>query len=205
MVRPGKRCWTESRELEEFRSPVDGGGELQEWESVSSTPFHNATTDVVAKLSTHHYCCVVLPDFGVSGFLPPGVHLATWVEIERVLGWNPWRRQLLVGLRQAAHALFTAGCQTLWIDGSFVSTKDDPADYDGCWDVAGVQVALLDPVLLDFSNRRRGQKAKYGGELFPSLNLEAISGLPFLEFFQLDHRTGDAKGILALELRGFRP
>jgi hypothetical protein len=154
---------------------------------------------------TQRYCCVVLPDFDSSGFLPPGVHMASWAEIEARLGGNAWRKQLLVGLREAARSLAGAGCTMLWIDGSFVSSKESPSDFDGCWDAVGVRAAFLDPVLLDFSHRRQAQKAKYGGELFPSLHIEAISGLPFLEFFQIDQHTGNVKGIVSLELSGFTP
>ncbi len=59
----------------------------------------------------------------------------------------------------------------------------------------------LDLVLLDFTNRRAAQKAKYGGELFPSVGLADPAGNTFLEFFQLDKRSGEAKGIIAIELR----
>jgi len=59
----------------------------------------------------------------------------------------------------------------------------------------------LDPILLDFTNRRAAQEAKYGGELFPSLQRADPAGNTFLEFFQIDKRTGEAKGIVALDLK----
>lgn len=57
----------------------------------------------------------------------------------------------------------------------------------------------LDPVLLDFSNKRAAQKAKYGGELFISSFIADAQGRTFLDFFQED-RNGNPKGIVEVHL-----
>ena len=80
------------------------------------------------------------------------------------------------------------------------TTKELPNDFDGCWSIEGVDADLLDPVLLDFSNGRAAQKAKYGGELFPAELIEGGSGKSWLDFFQQD-RTGKPKGIVGIRLR----
>jgi hypothetical protein len=90
-----------------------------------------------------------------------------------------------------------------YINGSFVTAKDEPGDFDGCWEVANVDSRLLDPVLLDFSDRRRAQKAKFGGELFPAELPADPAGTRFLDYFQQDKITGASKGIVALELKDF--
>ncbi len=59
---------------------------------------------------------------------------------------------------------------------------------------------FLDPVFFDQRSNRAAQKAKYGGEFFPSLFPAAV-GYTFLQFFQVDKRTGDAKGIVAIDPR----
>jgi hypothetical protein len=102
-------------------------------------------------------------------------------------------------LRRALDALRRAGCRTVYIDGSFVAAKGRPNDFDGCWAVAGVDPDLLDPVLLDFSNGRAAQKAKYGGELFPAEAPEGISGRVFVDFFCHD-AEGRPRGILQISL-----
>ncbi len=104
-------------------------------------------------------------------------------------------------------ALRDAGCRLTYVDGSFVTAKKEPGDFHACWSMAGVNPDLLDPVLLDFSNRRAAQKATYGGELFPADLPEGASGRTFLEFFQTDRDTGAAKGIVSLDLsaQGFQP
>lgn len=139
-----------------------------------------------------------------SGNLPPDVHEADWGEFEQRYGRNRHRRALLRGLRAALDALGAAGCHRAYVDGSFVSAAERPADFDGCWEVTGVDVDRLDPVLLDFAHRRAAQKSKYGGELF-SAEVEADPfGRRFLEFFQRDKNSGRPKGIIAMELGGLR-
>ena len=116
-------------------------------------------------------------------------------------GNNPWRQQLVAGLGRALANLKQAGCQTVYIDGSFVTRKAFPQDYDACWEESGVDLSRLDRVFLIFNDGRVQQKAKYRGEFFPASVTDAPSGLAFLAFFQTDRR-GKAKGIVALDLRG---
>jgi hypothetical protein len=146
----------------------------------------------------------MIPDLDADGNLPPGIHLVSWPELEAHCGRNPHRRRLLSGLRRALEVLKAVGCRTAYVDGSFVTNKDVPPDFDGCWERAGMDLLKLkamDPVLLMFVNRRAAQKAKYFGELFPADSVAAGSGLTFLNFFQRDKDTGRAKGILAVDLR----
>lgn len=137
-----------------------------------------------------------------KGKLPPGVHAASWEELVTTFGNTPWRRDLLTGLRAGLTSLRAAGCLTVYIDGSFVTGKDIPGDFDACWDIAGVDPTLLAPVLLTFADGRAAQKAKYLGEFFPSVADANPEGDAFLDFFQIDKETGEPKGIIALELGG---
>ena len=57
-------------------------------------------------------------------------------------------------------SLRLAGCRTVYIDGSFVTNKEIPNDFDACWEEAGVAPELLDPVLLRFDAGRAEQKAR---------------------------------------------
>ena len=109
-----------------------------------------------------------------------------------------WRRRLLDGLAEAIDLLASAGCRTLWLNGSFVTAKDEPGDFDACWDTDGVDLDVLDPVLMDLSDRRSAQKARFGGELFPNVT-ETQSGLSFAEFFQ-NERDTSRKGIVVIHL-----
>jgi hypothetical protein len=141
----------------------------------------------------------MIPPPDHSGHLPPGVHWATWDEFAARFGTTPWRLELLAGLHRAATSLRSAGCRTLYVDGSFITTKKHPGDYDGCWDPTGVEFDQLDPTLLKFEPPRAAQKAKFLGELFPS----TANADPFSAFFLFFQRTrnGQQKGIVALDLR----
>lgn len=96
----------------------------------------------------------------LTGNLPPGVHDATWDELVDAFGFNRRRAELLQGLREALESLAQAGCKRAYIDGSFVTAKERPGDFDGCWETAGVDPTLLHPELLDFREARAAQKAK---------------------------------------------
>ena len=152
--------------------------------------------------ATQCYRCVMIPRFDVDGPLPPGIHRANWDEVALRFGNNPWRQQLLAGLRMAMESLRRAGCQTVYIDGSFVTDKEIPNDFDACWEEAGVAPELLDPVLLRFDAGRVAQKARYLGELFPASIGATADGISFCEFFQMDRETGRPKGIVAMDLGG---
>ena len=131
--------------------------------------------------------------------LPPGDHLATLAETVAVFGKNPKRRALCDGLVRAAKDLATAGCGTLIVDGSFVTAKPEPGDFDAMWDPAGVSRSQLDPVFLDFKNKRANQKAKYGGEFFP-FGAQAAPGVSFESFFRRERYSGKEKGLLVIDL-----
>jgi len=137
-----------------------------------------------------------------TGNLPSGVHEATWDEFLARYGYTPHRLALLAGLKFALDALRVAGCRWVYIDGSFVTAKEAPGDFDGCWDADGADLNLLDPVLLTFENRRAAQKAKFRGELLPATAAADKFGTRFLEFFKRDKLTGEQKGIVAIDLEG---
>lgn len=147
----------------------------------------------------------MIPPFDELGRLPPGVHVATWEEIVDRFGSTAWRKRLLAGLREALLSLQAAGCALVYIDGSFVTAKTIPGDFDACWELDDVDPDALDPVLLDFDNKRARQKARFGGELFPAGWGADSNGTPFVQFFQVDKVTGDAKGIIAINLKGWKP
>lgn len=132
--------------------------------------------------------------------LPPGVHFATLAEVEARFASNARRRAQFKGLIAALTNLRGAGCQRAFLDGSFVTAKPLPGDYDACWDPKGVNPTFLDPVLLTFENNRAAQKAKYLGELFPSTIPADAAGTIFVEFFQVDRFTGAQKGIVWIDL-----
>jgi len=130
--------------------------------------------------------------------LPPGEHLATIDEIQFRYAINSRRHELFAGLKRGLDNLFAAGCRQVFLDGSYVTAKPFPNDYELCWDSVFVDPDILDPVFLDFDQLRLAQKEKYLGEYFPTIMTEAFSGKPFVDFFQTDRESGQKKGIIKL-------
>lgn len=133
-----------------------------------------------------------------TGYLPPGVHCANWCDVASHFGGNSHRAQLMGCLLAACRNLAAAGCFELLLDGSFVTEKALPGDYDAAWETAGVDPGRLDPVLLDFSNRRAAMRAKYLGDLFPA-SAFAAPGVLYRDFFRTD-RNGVEKGVVLIDL-----
>jgi hypothetical protein len=143
----------------------------------------------------------MIPEFDERGSLPPGIHHATWTEIVTRYATSVRRRELLDGLLDALRSLKAAGCATAYIDGSLVTSKNTPGDFDACWDSGGVVLSRLDSELVDFSDDRAAQKARYGGELYPADWSADADGTTYLDFFQRD-RLKQPKGIIAIALTG---
>ena len=145
----------------------------------------------------------MIPDFvdigGPWRVLPPGVHDATLEEVEARFTTTDGRKRIFSGFRSGVMALHRAGCHKVYLDGSFVTEKPIPGDFDACWDPIGVDAAKLDSIFLDFSDGRRNQKKRFCGEFFPASLL--VDGTHrFLDFFQTDRHTGKVKGIIRIYL-----
>jgi len=140
-----------------------------------------------------------IPNLNEYGELPAGEHPTTLEQIKNIFGQHSDQRQKLMrGLLEAVKNLKAAGVRKVWIDGSFVTSKEEPNDIDGCWEYnTSVDLQKIDSVFLMRS--RALMKEKYGVEFFPSSILEGASGLPFPRFFQIN-REGEAKGILVVSL-----
>jgi hypothetical protein len=146
--------------------------------------------------------------FDDCGLLPPGIHLVSWAEFVGFFGTSAHRLRLVAGLHRGLQALKLAGCRTVFVDGSFVTAKEVPGDFDCCWDGSGVDALMLyaiDPVFFDFRNKRAAQKAAFGGEFFPAQGKETLTGKTWLEFFQIDKETGVAKGVIAIDVQAIVP
>ena len=121
-----------------------------------------------------------------------------WTNFSDHFGFNGHRSRLLLGLLAALKNLAAAGCHSVLLNGSFVSNKELPEDYDGVWYTMGVNEDLLDPVLLDFRPPRYAMKSKYQGELFPA-GIMAAPGVTYENFFKTD-RNNIPKGIVHIDL-----
>lgn len=143
----------------------------------------------------------MIPDFDCVGNLPEGTHEANWDEIEERYGHNVHRREQLDGLKDALSQLKEVGCKVVYLDGSFVTEKEFPNDYDCLWDMRGANLDNLD--IIFHPDNRNAQKFELKGEFIPSHSIEADSNTPFLDFFQTDIETQRKKGIIKINLEEF--
>ena len=127
--------------------------------------------------------------------LPVGIHSAALSEIRVRFATNSHRTKLFTGFADGVAALRRAGCTSIYLDGSYVTDKAIPGDFDACWSPEGVSVSALDPVFLELSHPRTAQKTRFHGEFFPS-SFIADGVNPFIDFFQVDRHRGEPKGII---------
>lgn len=135
-----------------------------------------------------------IPEFNTSGNLPSGVHWTKWEVFIKRYGYSSHRIKLISGLKLGISNLKDVGCKVIYIDGSFITSKERPNDFDVCYEESDINSSLLKvkyPELIDFKNKRKSQKDKYFGEFFP---------MDLFDFFQRDKITNELKGIIGIKL-----
>ncbi|MHC4646018.1 MAG: DUF6932 family protein [Planctomycetota bacterium] len=156
----------------------------------------------MTKYQHNNIVVYMIPSFvdigGLWKVLPPGVHDATVEEVETRFASSDHRKCLFAGFKEGVTALLKAGCHKIFLDGSFITEKPIPGDFDVCWDPIGVDDTKLDPVFSDFNHKRKKQRERFHGEFFPT-HLLADGKHVFLDFFQMDKDTGNAKGIIRIK------
>lgn len=74
-----------------------------------------------------------LPEFTDIGYLPPGLHIASWREFAERYGTNKGRQSRINTTLVMLNLLKQGGATTARIGGSFVTAKDAPTDIDIYW------------------------------------------------------------------------
>jgi hypothetical protein len=145
---------------------------------------------------------VAIPPFREDGWLPIGHHQATWEEVTTRFGGLPGgRRAFLTGklleLRDALRSLGVTGW--LLLDGSYISAKEEPGDFDvlliGPSDIQAMKDA--DPrlaFLLDAENAE-----KIGGYSLFYIPSDSSALATLSTFWDLS-KEGIAKGIVQVQL-----
>jgi hypothetical protein len=128
-----------------------------------------------------------IPPFNELGYLPSGIYEIAWTELIERFATNPRRLRLATGLANALRKLAIAGCRRVLIGGSFVTNKEHPNDFDGCYESFGLDLDILDPLFLE---NVESQMEVFGGTLFSPSSYEG--------FFQTD-REGRPKGVIVLD------
>ena len=133
--------------------------------------------------------------------LKQGEHGTTWIEFSKLSGFTRRRRKIIRRMRPMLLHMRDVGCKFVNIDGSFVTSKINPNDFDGTLDPEGVDITKLDPIIKN--EDKFSMKEKYFGELYRQNTIEAGTGNSFDEFFQVD-RFNNSKGVVIIDLVRFR-
>lgn len=138
-----------------------------------------------------------------DGTLMPGIYPSSWADFARTHSQSKQRKRLIAGLYRLVEILSSSGCRTIYLGGSLVTKKRNPADFDACFDATAVDLESLrrlEPALLhDFEQDTTTLRHRYGGTMEPIVVFPP-TGTTILEFFQFDTRTGRPKGVLAIKL-----
>jgi len=75
----------------------------------------------------------MIPNFNKHGLLPKGIHKATIEEIKHKFGSSSAKRkELFIGFQKLIQLLYNQkrSIKSFLLDGSFVTNKESPGDYD---------------------------------------------------------------------------
>ncbi len=147
-------------------------------------------------VATQRYDWVVIPEFDENGNLPEGVHDATVEEVRARFAYNPTRQKLFDAFLEV---LQSSKSPEVHLDGSFITTKEEPRDYDMCWESTGVEPT---GELREFLKLREQRKERYLGDIFLRMPQPPYF-YDHVEHWQSDSRQEDVvKGIIRISLGG---
>jgi hypothetical protein len=140
----------------------------------------------------------VIPEFDDNGNLPPGVHEATVKDVEQRFAYNTKRKVLFARLFEVCEILGGANCPRLYLDGSFITKKEEPNDYDLCYEWEGM---VHTSEFEQFLRNRKTAKERYLGDIFIRMPQPPYY-FDHVEDWQTDSRQDDVvKGIIQISLR----
>jgi hypothetical protein len=128
-----------------------------------------------------------LPDFRDDGWLPEGRHNTNWEELERRFAGEPsskraavWGNLILWRDRMRQHNI----TGELLIDGSFISDKEAPGDFDAIFiGDEGIELLLIQDIEARLLLNYQVVKEYYGGDL---LFFSKSAVLKFPELCRID-------------------
>jgi hypothetical protein len=132
-----------------------------------------------------------------------GILLKAWDEFIKVFGYNERRRDIIEGLKLAISELEECGCSKIYINGSFVTKKRNPGDFDACWRDIGENIdkkKMMGKFATLFAGTKEMQHFRYKGDMRPAFDFANLDKC-YLEFFQIDKYDKSVKGIIELEIK----
>src|SRR5262249_26758489 len=132
-----------------------------------------------------------------TGYLPGGDHPAKWSEFEERFTGNIRRRELLQDLHRVVKKLRDFGATRIWIDGTFVTSKERPGDVDVLYELPPGQ--LPDGSWGDLHPaRQKALKKQYRIDLWRHPAPQGVTRRPLHDVWATD-RDDVPKGMILLE------
>ena len=135
--------------------------------------------------------------FNTKGYLHETIPLS-YEELKYYFGTNPRRMDQINNALQFFRIFHTCGCQTVFIDGSFVTKKKYPEDIDLCFDMTSVSNEKMEEVFPQFFDPNEIGKIRRNS-LCHIFHFSATDTRLF-DLFQYD-RDGNFKGFVKLNLK----
>ena len=143
-----------------------------------------------------------VPELNQNGLLPPGVHDCTLEDIECFFVGNAHRRRLFQNLvtclEQEVRPLFV---QAIFVNGSFVTDKDEPEDIDIVLDLRGATDEEKWRGLTFMNDKQRRLLHNYNVHFW--INFDTAKSPDFSVFFQyIGIKTARIKGLDPKHMKG---
>jgi hypothetical protein len=136
-------------------------------------------------------------NFNSKGFLHRTITLS-YEELIHHFGINPHRLKQLENAMQFFRIFSSCGCQTVFIDGSFVSRKPYPEDIDLCFDTTGIDADKLEEEFPAFFDPNA--IGKIHRELHCHIFTFSENSMRYFDMLSED-REGNLKGFVKLDLK----
>lgn len=121
-------------------------------------------------------------------------------EFKKEFGYNAGRRSKIITLIKIIKIIRSFNCQSVYIGGSFITTKEHPNDMDVCFDFRGIDTKSFMAQHYELSSNKSLKKIHEVEGLhifyFISENTE------ILDWFRGD-RYGNKRGLLKLTVKDF--
>jgi len=140
----------------------------------------------------------MIPQFNRRGYLPAGIHPAHEDEVfSRFCSGNPRREELGINLRKFLQFARSCGIARFLLDGSFVTDKTEPADYDCI--IVVPSTFDEDDIYADLLSSPREMKKSYSADAYVVNESDGKLLDWWIDFFGTD-RSGYSKGIVEVAL-----
>lgn len=144
----------------------------------------------------------MLPDFIDDGFLPAGVHLASFEEFERRFVYfdrSDRRFRIFDSLRELYRQASRSGIvKRFLVGGSFVTSKAEPNDFDCILVVdSSIRGRDLQPVEYNLASRQKARRI-FGGDVITVIE-DSIEYQRYFLFFQ-SNQDKERVGVVEIEI-----